>query len=75
MRSWHLGPGEKAGLSYSGNLRVENRRGMIAKAEVLEADGRAVSRCGADEAGGQRHRFALNAARQPRRQPEEVEAD
>jgi transposase len=35
------GPGKEAKLSYSGNLEVENRSGLIVNAEVLEANGRA----------------------------------
>jgi transposase len=35
------GPGKEARLSYSGNLQVENRHGIIVNAEVLEANGRA----------------------------------
>ena len=35
------GPGKEAKLSYSGNLQVENRSGLIVNAEVLEANGRA----------------------------------
>ena len=35
------GPGKEAKLSYSGNLQVENRHGIIVNAEVLEANGRA----------------------------------
>jgi transposase len=35
------GPGKEAKLSYSGNLQVENRHGLIVNAEVLEANGRA----------------------------------
>ena len=34
------GPGKEAQLSYSGNLQVENRHGLIVNAEVLEANGR-----------------------------------
>ena len=33
--------GREAKLSYSGNLQVENRSGLIVNAEVLEANGRA----------------------------------
>jgi len=33
--------GKEAKLSYSGNLLVENRNGLIVKAELLEANGRA----------------------------------
>jgi transposase len=35
------GPGKEAKLSYSGNLQVENRHGLIVNAEVLDANGRA----------------------------------
>jgi transposase len=35
------GPGKEAKLSYSGNLLVENRNGLIMNAELLEANGRA----------------------------------
>jgi IS5 family transposase len=35
------GPGKEAKLSYSGNLQVENRHGLIVNAEVMEANGRA----------------------------------
>jgi transposase len=35
------GPGKEAKLSYSGNLQVENRNGLIVNAELLEANGRA----------------------------------
>ena len=35
------GPGKEAKLSYSGNLLVENRNGLIVDAELLEANGRA----------------------------------
>ena len=35
------GPGKESKLSYSGNLQVENRHGLIVNAEVLEANGRA----------------------------------
>jgi transposase len=35
------GPGKEAKLSYSGNLQVENRSGLIVNAEVLQANGRA----------------------------------
>jgi transposase len=35
------GPGKEAKLSYSGNLQVENRHGLIVNAELLEAHGRA----------------------------------
>jgi transposase len=35
------GPGKEAKLSYSGNLQVENRSGLIVNAELLEANGRA----------------------------------
>jgi transposase len=35
------GPGKEAKLSYSGNLLVENRNGLIVNAELLEANGRA----------------------------------
>ena len=35
------GPGKEAKLSYSGNLQVENRHGLIVNAEWLEANGRA----------------------------------
>jgi transposase len=35
------GPGKEARLSYSGNLQVENRHGLIVNAELLEANGRA----------------------------------
>jgi len=35
------GPGKEAKLSYSGNLLVENRSGLIVNAELLEANGRA----------------------------------
>jgi len=33
------GPGKEAKLSYSGNLLVENRNGLIVNAELLEANG------------------------------------
>ena len=35
------GPGKEAKLSYSGNLLVENRNGLIVDAEVFEANGTA----------------------------------
>ncbi len=35
------GRGKEAKLSYSGNLQVENRHGLIVNAELLEASGRA----------------------------------
>ena len=35
------GSGKEAKLSYSGNLLVENRNGLIVNAELLEANGRA----------------------------------
>ncbi len=35
------GPGKEAKLSYSGNLLVENRNGLIVDAELLEANGHA----------------------------------
>jgi transposase len=35
------GPGKEAKLSYSGNLLVENRNGLIVDADLLEANGRA----------------------------------
>jgi transposase len=35
------GPGKEAKLSYSGNLLVENRNGLIMRAEVFEANGTA----------------------------------
>jgi len=35
------GPGKEAKLSYSGNLLIENRNGLIVNAELLEANGRA----------------------------------
>jgi transposase len=35
------GPGKEAKLSYSGNLLVENRNGLIVNAQLLEANGRA----------------------------------
>ena len=35
------GAGKEAKLSYSGNLLVENRNGLIVDAELLEANGRA----------------------------------
>jgi hypothetical protein len=35
------GPGKEAKLSYSGNLLIENRNGLIVKEELLEANGRA----------------------------------
>ena len=35
------GQGKEAKLSYSGNLLVENRNGLIVNAELLEANGRA----------------------------------
>lgn len=35
------GPGKEAKLSYSGNLEVENRHGLIVNAELLQANGRA----------------------------------
>ena len=34
-------PGKEAKLSYSGNLQVENRHGLIVNAELLETNGRA----------------------------------
>jgi transposase len=34
------GPGKEAKLSYSGNLLIENRNGLIVNAELLEANGR-----------------------------------
>jgi transposase len=35
------GPGKEAKLSYSGNLLIENRHGLIVNEELLEANGRA----------------------------------
>ena len=35
------GPGKEAKLSYSGNLLIENRNGLIVNEELLEANGRA----------------------------------
>ena len=35
------GPGKEAKLSYSGNLLVDNRNGLIVNTELLEANGRA----------------------------------
>ena len=35
------GPGKEAKLSYSGNLLIENRNGLIVNGELLEANGRA----------------------------------
>jgi hypothetical protein len=35
------GPGKEAKLSYSGNLLIENRNGLIVNGELLEAKGRA----------------------------------
>ena len=35
------GPGKESKLSYSGNLLVENRNGLIVAAEVFQANGRA----------------------------------
>ena len=35
------GAGKEAKLSYSGNLLIENRNGLIVNAELLEANGRA----------------------------------
>ena len=35
------GRGKEAKLSYSGNLLIENRNGLIADSEVLEANGTA----------------------------------
>ena len=41
-RSWRArDTGKEAKLSYSGNLQVENRHGLIVNAELLEANGRA----------------------------------
>ena len=52
MRNW-LGkaPGKEAKLSYSGNLQVENRNGLIVNAEVLEAERAGRARRGAGDAG------------------------
>jgi len=36
--------------SYSGNLPVENRNGLIVNAWLLEANGRGGARCGAADA-------------------------
>ena len=42
MRSWRArAAGKEAKLSYSGNLLIENRNGLIVNAELLEANGRA----------------------------------
>ncbi len=38
-------------MSYSGNLLVENRNGLIVDAEVWEANGHGGARCGAGDAG------------------------
>jgi len=38
-------------LSYSGNLLVENRNGLIVDAEVFQANGTAETRCGAGHDG------------------------
>jgi hypothetical protein len=35
------GAGKEAKLSYSGNLLIQNRNGLIVNAELLEANGRA----------------------------------
>jgi hypothetical protein len=35
------GPGKESKLSYSGNLLVENRNGLIVDAEVFQANGTA----------------------------------
>ena len=51
------GPGKEAKLSYSGNLQVENRHGLIVNTEVLEANGAGRARCGPGDAGaGSRRR-------------------
>jgi IS5 family transposase len=42
MPNWHVRDlGKEAKLSYSGNLLVENRNGLIVDAEVFEANGTA----------------------------------
>src|SRR6201982_24805 len=42
MRRWHAkGKGKEAKLSYTGNLLVENRHGLIVNAEVFQANGTA----------------------------------
>jgi len=38
-------------LSYSGNLLVENRNGLIVDAEAFEANGNGGARCRVDYAG------------------------
>ena len=45
------GEGKEAKLSYSGNLLVENRNGLIVNAKVWEANGTGRARCGAADAG------------------------
>ena len=45
------GEGKESKLSYSGNLLVENRNGLIVDAEVFQANGDGRARCSADHAG------------------------
>lgn len=40
-RCWRAGPGKEAKFSYSGNLLVENRNGLIVSSMVWEATGTA----------------------------------
>ncbi len=45
------GPGKEAKLSYSGNLLIENRNGLIVNGELLEANGRAERGCSTHHVG------------------------
>jgi hypothetical protein len=40
-RYWRKSEGKESRLSYSGNLLVENRNGLIVDAEVFQANGTA----------------------------------
>jgi hypothetical protein len=45
------GKGKEAKLSYSGNLLVENRHGLIVNSEVFEVQRNRRTRCRAGDAG------------------------
>ena len=45
------GPGKEAKLSYSGNLLVENRNGLIVDARGVRGQRNGGARCGAGDAG------------------------
>ena len=59
------GAGKEAKLSYSGNLLVENRNGLIVSSLVWEANGHSRARCGdGDAAGGSGKRARDGGRRQ-----------